>query len=79
MFHMFYLPSNGCWIDFVPSLKVLLLILLSCPSVFVHGAPCALIVKIKSNQSQGWEATLVKVLHSHVLAPCPGTDGRVGA
>ena len=42
---------------------------------FVNGAPCALIVKTKSNQLQGLEATLLKVLHS---SSSLGTDGKVG-
>ena len=37
------------------------------PSVFVNGAPRALIAKTISNQSQGWETTLLKVLHSYIL------------
>ena len=46
------------------------------PSVFIDGAPRALVAKTKSNQSQGWEASLLKVPLS---ALCLGTDGRVGA
>ena len=38
------------------------------PSVFVNGAPCALIVKTTGNQSQGWEATLLKALHSCLMS-----------
>ena len=38
------------------------------PSVFVNGAPRALIVETKSNQSQGWEATLLEVLHSCLMS-----------
>ena len=34
------------------------------PSVFVNGAPRALIAKTKSNPSQEQEATLLEVLHS---------------
>ena len=30
------------------------------PSVFVNGAPHALVAKIESNQSQEWEATLFR-------------------
>ena len=42
---------------FVPSLDGLLSYYSSIlPSVFVHGAPRALIAKTKSNQSQGREA-----------------------
>ena len=37
------------------------------PSVFVNQAPRALIAKIKSHQSQGQEATLLKVLHSYLF------------
>jgi hypothetical protein len=32
------------------------------PAVFVDEAPSDLIVETKSNQSKGWEATLLKVL-----------------
>jgi hypothetical protein len=38
------------------------------PSVFVNGAPRALIVQTKSNQSQGREATLLKVLLSCLMS-----------
>ena len=37
-------------------------------SVFVFGAPRALIAKTKRNQSQEWEATLLEVLHSCLLS-----------
>ena len=52
-----------CWIVSIPhpQLPYYSSIL---PSVFVNGAPCALIAKTKSNQSQGQEVTLAKVLHS---------------
>ena len=46
------------------------------PSVFVNGAPHALVANNKHNQSQEQEVTLLEVLH---LASCLGTDGRVGA
>ena len=36
--------------------------------VFVNGAPGAFITKTKSKQSQGPEATLVKVLHSCLIS-----------
>ena len=38
------------------------------PSCFVNEASRALIAKTKSNQSQGWEATLLKVLHSYLIS-----------
>ena len=57
---LLYLPSNECWIVLVPSPNAL-------PSVFVDGAPHALIAKTKSNQSQEWEVTLLKVLHSCLM------------
>jgi len=38
------------------------------PSVFVDGAPRAFVAKTKSNQSQGPEATLLKVLHSCLVS-----------
>ena len=38
------------------------------PSVFVNGTPHALVAKIKNNQSQGREATLLKVLHSCLVS-----------
>ena len=38
------------------------------PSVFVNGAPRAFIAKTKSKQSQGQEATLLKVLHSCLMS-----------
>jgi hypothetical protein len=38
------------------------------PSVFVNEAPRALIIKTKSNQSQGREATLLKVLYSCLMS-----------
>ena len=38
------------------------------PSVFVNEAPGALMAKTKSNQSQGREATLLKVLHSCLVS-----------
>jgi hypothetical protein len=38
------------------------------PSVFVNEAPRALIAKTKSNQSQGREATLLKVLYSCLMS-----------
>ena len=38
------------------------------PSVFVNEAPCALIGKTKSNQSQVHEAILLKVLHSCLVS-----------
>ena len=38
------------------------------PSVFVNGAPSGLIAKTKSNQSQGWEATLLEVLYSCLMS-----------
>ena len=38
------------------------------PSIFVNEAPCALIAKIKSNQSQEREATLLEVLHSCLMS-----------
>ena len=38
------------------------------PSVLVNAAPRALIVKTKSNQSQGREATLLNVLHSCLMS-----------
>ena len=37
-------------------------------SVFVSETPHALIAKTKSNQSQGWEATLLKVLYSCLMS-----------
>jgi hypothetical protein len=62
-------------IIFVPSMNALLLIYLTI-GFFVKGAPRALIAKIKSNQSQGREVILLKVLHS---SSCLGIDRRVGA
>ena len=44
-------------------------------SGFVNGAPCALVAKTKSNQSQGREATLLKVLHSSLMSRY-GWEGR---
>ena len=38
------------------------------PSGFVDEAPRALIAKIKRYQTQGWEATLLKVLHSCIMS-----------
>ena len=38
------------------------------PSVFVNEAPCALIAKIKSNQLEGLEATILKILHSCLVS-----------
>ena len=38
------------------------------PSVFVNEAHCALIAKTEINQSQGWEATLLKVLYSCLMS-----------
>ena len=38
------------------------------PLVFVNGAPRALIVKTKSNQSQEQEATILEVLHSCLVS-----------
>ena len=38
------------------------------PSVYGNGAPSGLIAKTKSNQSQGREATLLKVLHSCLMS-----------
>ena len=38
------------------------------PSVFVNEAPRALMAKTKSNQSQGWESTLLKVMHSCLMS-----------
>jgi hypothetical protein len=43
------------------------------PSVFVNATPRVLVTKTKNNQSQGWEATLLKVLY---FASCLGTDGN---
>jgi hypothetical protein len=37
------------------------------PLVFVNEAPSGLIAKTKSNQSQGWEATLLEVLYSCLM------------
>ena len=34
----------------------------------VNGAPCTLIAKTKSNQSQEWEATLLEVLHACLMS-----------
>ena len=45
-----------CCIDFVPFPSVL-------SSVFVNEAPRALITKTKSSQSQGHQATILKILH----------------
>ena len=41
---------------------------LSYHDFFVNEAPCVLIAKTKSNQPQGPEATLLKVLHSHLVS-----------
>ena len=58
MFMVFIYLAMTCWIVFVPSPNALLLSFL--PSVFVNGAPCALIAKTKSNQSQGREGNTFK-------------------
>ena len=38
------------------------------PSVIVNEVPCGLIAKTKSNQPQGREVTLLKVLHSYLIS-----------
>ena len=50
---------------FVPSPNALLLIYLTIN--FENNALCALIAKTKNNQSQGWEATLSRVLYSCLI------------
>jgi hypothetical protein len=47
------------------------------PSVFVDEAPRALIAKTKSNQSQGREVTLLKVLHSCLMSTCQWEGRRL--
>ena len=55
-----------CWIVFVQSPNALLLIYLTIG--FCWWSFLCLIAKTKSNQSQGWEATLLKVLHSCLMS-----------
>ena len=54
--------------SFLPSPNALLLIYLIIG--FRYEASRALIAKTKSNQSQGWEVTLLKVLHSCLMSTC---------
>ena len=46
------------------------------PLDFVNEAPHALIAKTKNNQSQGQEATLLKVLHSCLMPRFRWEEGR---
>ena len=55
-----------CWIACVPSQNAYHSSILS--SVFVNEASHAFVAKTKSNQSQGQEAKLLKVLHSCLLS-----------
>ena len=59
--HCFRYQVMTRWIVFIPSLNASLLI-------YVTSAPRALIAKTKSNQSQRWEETLLKVLISCLMS-----------
>ena len=67
---LFYLPSDTCWIVSVPSPNVALLLIYLTIGYFllVHEAPRALVAKTKRNQSQEREASLLEVLHSHLMS-----------
>ena len=55
---LFYLPSNECWIVFVPCPNALLFIYLTITT------SCVLTDNTKSNKSQGREVTILRILHS---------------
>ena len=67
--HMFIVLSTKQWMlgSFCPIPKCLTTHL-SYHRFLVNEAPCALIAKTKSNQSQGQETTLLKVLHSYLMS-----------
>ena len=63
--HCFYLPNNICCEDFVPFPNAYYSSIL--PSILQNKTPRALIAKTKSNQPQGWKATLSRVPHSCLI------------
>jgi hypothetical protein len=70
---LFYLPSNECWVVFVPSPNALLLTYLTIG--FVNGAPRALIAKTKKQPitRAGGDTFKSPIFLPHVSVPMGGS------